>query len=375
MSYLGEDIKKLGFGLMRLPMNGDEIDMEQTCKMVDHFMEKGFTYFDTAYVYIGGKSEVALKEAVVDRYPRESFQTASKLPVWEVKEQADMERIFQESCNRAGLAFYDYYLLHALNKDSFQKTEELGAWEFVKALKEQGRIRHLGFSFHDSAEVLEDILQKHPEAEFVQLQINYADWESDNVQARKCYEVARKHNKPIIIMEPVKGGSLAGMTPEIQNLMREEKPDASIASWAMRYAASLDGIITVLSGMSDQAQLEDNVKTLADFQPLSGKERDILQRVVEILDNIPLIPCTACKYCVDDCPQKIDIPSILSTSNQYTLYNNLPGSQRQYGFATNKKGKASDCIACGACEGICPQHISIIDHLQTAADLFETAAL
>ncbi len=211
-TYLGEGVKKLGFGLMRLPMNGDAIDMEQTKKMADLFMEKGFTYFDTAYVYIGGKSEVALKEAVVDRYPRDSFQCATKLPIWDLKGLEDMERIFQESLDRAGLDYYDFYLLHALGKESAQKADDLGAWDFIKGKKAEGKAKHIGFSFHDSADVLEDILQKHPEAEFVQLQINYADWESESVQSRKCYEVARKHGKSVIIMEPVKGGALATMT-------------------------------------------------------------------------------------------------------------------------------------------------------------------
>lgn len=373
MSYLGEEIQKLGFGLMRLPMNGSEIDLEHTKKMVDHFMANGFTYFDTAYVYIGGKSEVVLKEAVVDRYPRESFQTASKLPFWEVKEASDMERIFQESCDRAGLKYYDFYLLHALGRDSFHRSEELGAWDFVKELKAQGRIRHLGFSFHDNAEVLEEILKKHPETEFVQLQINYADWESEDVQSRKCYEIARKYDVPVIIMEPVKGGALASMTPEIQNLLKQADPKASVASWAMRYAASLEGIITVLSGMSNEEQLADNCKTLADLKPLTDREYQLIDQVVDVLNHTPTIPCTACKYCVDDCPQKINIPGVLFASNDYTIYNNLPGSQLHYGFATKDTGKASDCIACGVCEGLCPQHIGIIDHLKTAATLFETA--
>ena len=212
-SYLGESIKKLGFGLMRLPMIGEEIDMEQTKRMVDTFMEKGFTYFDTAYVYIGGKSEVALKEAVVDRYPRDSFQCATKLPLWDLKEPQEMEKIFQESLDRAGLEYYDFYLLHAMSAERVAKADELGAWDFMKRLKAEGRAKHIGFSFHDTAEALEDILKAHPEMEFVQLQINYVDWESESVQSRKCYEVARKYNKPVIIMEPVRGGSLAIMPP------------------------------------------------------------------------------------------------------------------------------------------------------------------
>ena len=237
--YLGESIKKLGFGLMRLPMLGEEIDIEQVKKMADTFMSKGFTYFDTAYVYIGGKSEVALKEAVVDRYPRDSFQCATKLPLWDLMGAAEMESTFQESLDRAGLKYYDFYLLHAMDHTKVKKADEIDAWGFMKRIKEEGRAKHIGFSFHDSAEVLEGILASHPEMEFVQLQINYADWEDDNVQSRKCYEVARKYNVPVIIMEPVKGGSLATMPEEIQKLYREANPELSVPSWAVRYACLL----------------------------------------------------------------------------------------------------------------------------------------
>lgn len=369
--YLGESIKKLGFGLMRLPMKGGEIDIEQVKKMADTFMSKGFTYFDTAYVYIGGKSEVALKEAVVDRYPRDSFQCASKLPLWDLKAPEDMEKVFQESLDRAGLSYYDFYLLHALGKDSAAKAEELGAWEFMKKIKAEGRAKHIGFSFHDSAEVLNDILTKHPEAEFVQLQVNYADWDSENVQSRLCYETARKHNKPVIIMEPVKGGSLATMTPEIQKLFKDANRSLSIPSWAVRYAASLDGIVTVLSGMSNEAQLNDNVSYMEDFQPLSDSERAVIGKAVEILKNIPTIPCTACKYCVDGCPQKINIPGVFSAMNSLSLYNNKEGAKGSYNHATSEGGKASDCIQCGNCEAHCPQHIEIIETLKKCAAALE----
>lgn len=369
--YLGESIKKLGFGLMRLPMKDQEIDMEQTKKMVDAFMEKGFTYFDTAYVYIGGKSEVALKEAVVDRYPRESFQCASKLPMFDIKKPEDMAPIFQESLDRAGLSYYDFYLLHALNRDTAKKSEELDAWGFVQKMKEEGKIKHIGFSFHDTADVLEDILTKHPEAEFVQLQINYADWESDSVQSRLCYEAARRHNVPVIIMEPVKGGSLAAMTPEVQKLFKDANPEMSIPSWAVRYCASLDGVVTVLSGMSDEAQLNDNVSYMADFKPLSDREREVVDKAVEILNSIPTIPCTGCKYCVDGCPQKINIPSVFTAMNKLTLYNNPESSKGEYGRVTKDGGKASDCIQCGNCESHCPQHIEIIETLKKAAAQFE----
>lgn len=369
--YLGESIKKLGFGLMRLPMLGEEIDIEQVKKMADTFMSKGFTYFDTAYVYIGGKSEVALKEAVVDRYPRDSFQCATKLPLWDLMGAAEMESTFQESLDRAGLKYYDFYLLHAMDHTKVKKADEIDAWGFMKRIKEEGRAKHIGFSFHDSAEVLEGILASHPEMEFVQLQINYADWEDDNVQSRKCYEVARKYNVPVIIMEPVKGGSLATMPEEIQKLYREANPELSVPSWAVRYAASLDGVITVLSGMSNEEQLNDNVSYMENFQPLSDAERETVQKAVEILNTLPTIPCTGCKYCVDGCPQKINIPGIFEAMNEYILYNNLERAKHSYKNAVKEGGKASDCIQCGACEAHCSQHIGIIETLEKAAATLE----
>ena len=369
--YLGESIKKLGFGLMRLPMLGEEIDIEQVKKMADTFMSKGFTYFDTAYVYIGGKSEVALKGAVVDRYPRDSFQCATKLPLWDLMGAAEMESTFQESLDRAGLKYYDFYLLHAMDHTKVKKADEIDAWGFMKRIKEEGRAKHIGFSFHDSAEVLEGILASHPEMEFVQLQINYADWEDDNVQSRKCYEVARKYNVPVIIMEPVKGGSLATMPEEIQKLYREANPELSVPSWAVRYAASLDGVITVLSGMSNEEQLNDNVSYMENFQPLSDAERETVQKAVEILNTLPTIPCTGCKYCVDGCPQKINIPGIFEAMNEYILYNNLERAKHSYKNAVKEGGKASDCIQCGACEAHCPQHIGIIETLEKAAATLE----
>lgn len=369
--YLGESIKKLGFGLMRLPMLGEEIDIEQVKKMADTFMSKGFTYFDTAYVYIGGKSEVALKEAVVDRYPRDSFQCATKLPLWDLMGAAEMESTFQESLDRAGLKYYDFYLLHAMDHTKVKKADEIDAWGFMKRIKEEGRAKHIGFSFHDSAEVLEGILASHPEMEFVQLQINYADWEDDNVQSRKCYEVARKYNVPVIIMEPVKGGSLATMPEEIQKLYREANPELSVPSWAVRYAASLDGVITVLSGMSNEEQLNDNVSYMENFQPLSDAERETVQKAVEILNTLPTIPCTGCEYCVDGCPQKINIPGIFEAMNEYILYNNLERAKHSYKNAVKEGGKASDCIQCGACEAHCPQHIGIIETLEKAAATLE----
>ena len=368
--YLGESIKNLGFGLMRLPMLGEEIDIEQVKRMVDTFMSKGFTYFDTAYVYIGGKSEVALKEAVVDRYPRDSFQCATKLPLWDQKSIEELEAIFQESLDRAGLEYYDFYLLHAMSAEREKKADELGAWDFMKRLKAEGKAKHIGFSFHDTADALEHILQNHPEMEFVQLQINYVDWESESVQSRKCYEVARKYGKSVIIMEPVRGGSLAVMPPQVQQVFKAAEPEMSVASWAIRYCASLDGLITVLSGMSTEEQLNDNVSYMEDFKPLDEKEQATVQQVVDILNSLPTIPCTACKYCVDGCPQKINIPGVFKAMNDLTLYNNKVNAQRDYNNATKEGGKAGDCIQCGSCQAHCPQKIEIIETLKKAAETF-----
>lgn len=373
MDYLGKDIKKLGFGLMRLPTaeNG-EIDIEQTKFMVDKFISKGFTYFDTAYVYgENGASEKAMKAAVVDRYPREMLQLASKLPIWCCETAEDMQKIFDTSLERTGAEYFDFYLQHSLGKSSLKKLDEFGAWDFVKKQKEKGLVKHMGFSFHDTADVLDEILTAHPEQEFVQLQINYNDWENDSVQSRKCYEVARKHNKPVIIMEPVRGGSLAVLTPEIQNIFKKINPDMSIASWAIRFAASLDGIITVLSGMSDTEQMDDNLSYMEEFRPLSDEEREAVAKAADILRNTPTIPCTACKYCVEGCPMKINIPEIFSCFNRMTVYGNPDGAKNRYSQIIESSGKCSDCISCGQCEGVCPQHINITEKLKTISEKFD----
>lgn len=368
--YLGESIKKLGFGLMRLPMLGEEIDIEQVKKMADTFMSKGFTYFDTAYVYIGGKSEVALKEAVVDRYPRDSFQCATKLPLWDLMGAAEMESTFQESLDRAGLKYYDFYLLHAMDHTKVKKADEIDAWGFMKRIKEEGRAKHIGFSFHDSAEVLEGILASHPEMEFVQLQINYADWEDDNVQSRKCYEVAKKYGVPVIVMEPVKGGTLANMTGRPAEILRELSPEASFASYAIRYAASLENVMLVLSGMSDEQQLTDNTAYMREFTPLDERERAAIARVVEELAAMPTIACTKCRYCVEGCPKKISIPDVFEDYNmtvQFGINETNHGSYRRH---TADGGSADVCIRCGKCEGQCPQHLPIRDLLVKVAETF-----
>ncbi len=370
-NYLGCTIPKLGFGLMRLPQKDGIIDVEQVKKMADHFMAKGFTYFDTAYVYGGGASELAAKEAIVSRFPRESFQLADKLPVIDIKKEEDMEAFVQTSLERTGAGYFDFYLLHALNASKVEICDKFNAWDYMLKLKERGIAKHVGFSFHDKAEVLDRILTDHPEMEFVQLQINYADWDSANVQSRACYEVARKHNKPVLIMEPVKGGSLATMTPEIQAKFEAANPDVSVSSWAVRFAASLDGIVTVLSGMSDLQQMEDNTSYMEHFRPLNDSERAVIDEVVKILNSIPTIPCTACRYCVDGCPMQINIPAIFSAYNTYLVYGNLQGAKNSYKNAIKDHGMASSCVHCLQCEAQCPQKINITERLKEIAKVLE----
>ena len=372
MSYLGQDIPKLGFGLMRLPMIGEDVDIEQVKVMVDKFLAKGFTYFDTAYGYIGGKSEMAVKEALVDRYPRESFQLATKLPAWAGPQTAEeAQQMLFTSLERTGAGYFDFYLLHNLGDTRTETFDRFGIWDFVQEQKKAGLIKHIGFSMHDTADNLEAVLQAHPEVEFVQLQINYADWESPSVQSRLCYEVCRKYNKPVIIMEPVKGGTLANLPESVSKVFKEANPDLSIPSWAIRYCASLEGLVTVLSGMSNIEQMDDNLSYMENFQPLSEEEQDVVKKAQDALAAMPSVPCTSCEYCKKGCPMEINIPGIFGALNTYLVYENLPAAKGGYGWQTSKGGKASACIACGQCEAVCPQHISIIDELKKAAELLE----
>lgn len=372
--YLGSDIPKLGFGLMRLPMINDDFDIEQIKKMVDMFLERGFTYFDTAYGYNNGGSERTIKTALVDRYPREKFQLATKLPAWlGAKTKEEAEQMFYTSLERTGAGYFDYYLLHNLGEERTHYFDDYDLWNFVAERKKEGLIRHVGISFHDKADVLEPILQAHPEIEFVQLQINYADWENPAVQSRLCYETARKYNKPVIIMEPVKGGTLASPPPAIEKLFKENAPDASCASWALRFAASLDGLVTVLSGMSTLEQLDDNTSFMADFKPLTDGEQDVIKEAQKILSDIPIIPCTACHYCVSGCPKNISIAEIFSAKNVLTIYEgSYDFAKHSYWWNTEGRGfgNAAACIGCGKCEKVCPQHIKIREELKKAAEAF-----
>ena len=367
--YLGENTPKLGFGLMRLPKLADKsIDLEQTKKMVDMFLDAGLTYFDTAYVYDNGDSERAAKACLVDRHPRDSFTLATKLNVAignPTREEARNQ--LYVSLERTGAGYFDYYLLHAIQENNYKRYEEYGIWDFVREEKAKGHIKHYGFSFHDTPELLDKLLTEHPDAEFVQLQINYADMDNPNVQSRRCLEVARKHGKGVVVMEPVKGGQLANPTDEIKKVFKAADPDASYASWAIRYVASQEGIITVLSGMSNIEQMADNISYMADFKPLDEKEQAVIKEVQDILEKIDMIPCTSCRYCTKGCPMSIPINDIFRIRNRQLLIDDAQDVYDRYEKLTENTGKASDCIQCGQCEGVCPQHINIIERLVDCA--------
>ena len=370
-------MKKLGFGLMRLPRidpnDRASIDIEKVKEMVDEFIGAGFTYFDTAWMYCGFNSERAVKEVLTSRYERDRFTLATKFHAYFAKEKSDVEKIFYEQLEKTGAGFFDYYLIHDLNRENLEKCEDLGAFHFFRKKKEEGLIKSLGCSFHDSPEVLERVLTRHPYLEFVQLQINYLDWDSAGIRARECYETARRHGKPVIVMEPVKGGTLASVPASVEAKMKAYRPGMSVASWALRFAAGLDGVMVVLSGMSNMDQLRDNLSFMKDFEPLNEEEHAIIKDTVAALNSNPFIPCTGCAYCVDGCPQNIPIPKYFS------LYNadrqEIPGKGitpqgNYYDNLTLEFGSAGDCIGCGQCEGICPQHLRITKYLKEVAEHF-----
>ncbi|RNL20719.1 Fe-S oxidoreductase [Slackia faecicanis] len=370
------DFAPLGFGFMRLPeieRDGRTVfDHDAVCAMVDEFMNAGFTYFDTAYGYHNGRSECELKAALVDRYPREAYTIATKLPAWMADDAARARAMFDESLAKLGIEYFDYYLLHNLGGPLTEPFDDYGLWDYVAEKREQGLIRHLGFSIHDKADALEEVLAKHADIklDFVQLQINYADWESTIIESRKCYEVARAHGLPVVIMEPVKGGSLVNLPPAAADILREADPSASPASWALRFCASLPGVAAVLSGMSTIEQVRDNVKTFSEARPLDDAERAVLDRVRTVLDGIETVPCTDCRYCMKGCPEGVHIPTIMDSLNIMSVFGDMHRAKENYIWNATG-GEASKCIQCGACEEVCPQKIGIIDQLERAAGLFE----
>ena len=365
MEGIGKGIGKLGFGLMRLPtLEGGAIDIEQTKKMVDMFMDAGFTYFDTAWAYAG--SEDAIRQALVERYPRDSYQLATKNAAW-INCSTREETIgqFETSLKQTGAGYFDFYLLHNLGESRTRFFDDYDMWSFVRDMKAQGKIKHIGFSAHCRADELEQILDAHPEAEFVQLQINYADWESPSIESRKCYEVARSHNVPVIIMEPVKGGMLASPPDKVREIFEKAEPGSSPASWALRFAADLEGVITVLSGMSTVQQMEENIRIMKGFEGLSDSQRKVIDDARKMIETYPVIPCTSCEYCSKVCPKNIGISGTFYAENLLVLYGNLQAAVGQEGWLVGGHGKAraTECIKCGKCEDACPQHIAIREML------------
>jgi len=363
-----DKIGKLGFGYMRLPRNDGEFDWEHINKMADTFLKNGYTYFDAAYTYDG--AEFALRESVVKRHPRDSFQIASKLPITMISDEKPLEHFLETSLERLGTDYIDFYLLHGINSQANKLAEQHGVWEYFSKLKEQGKIRHIGFSFHGPADDLDEILTKHPETEFVMLQINFYDWNNPKVNAKKLHEITLKHNKPFIVMEPLLGGKLASKDSPIAPLFNDFDSNASLASWALRFVAELEGSFLTLSGMSNFEQLSENIALFSDIKPLSKDEYSVLEKAVEALRAIPHIACTDCNYC-KDCPENINIPALIGLYNDFLRHKTETNLIGTYNWLTNGRGKTKDCTACGVCETACPQDLEVIDTMSKLSRMFD----
>ena len=372
-------MKKFGFGLMRLPLldpnTESSVDIEQLKKMVDLFLAKGFTYFDTAWMYNGFASETAIKEALVDRYPRDRFTLTTKLHSGFFKSLEERDEIFNKQLAKCGVEFFDYYLLHNIAAGSYPKFEKFDCFNWIMDKKKAGLVKHIGFCFHDGPELLDKVLTEHPEMEYVQLQLNYLDWDSPWIRARENYEVCVRHNKPVIVMEPVKGGSLARVPAAAEEMFKAAEPELSIPSWGIRFAASLPGVFMVLSGMSSLEQVEDNVSFMEDFKPLTGEEVEICSKAAEIVNAQIAVACTGCSYCTEGCPMNIPIPRYFSLYNEIMREDieqkGWTVTYMQYSQLARTFGKASDCIGCGQCESMCPQHLPIIEDMRKVAETLE----
>lgn len=370
MEQMDKVKKNFGFGCMRLPMNGDQVDIAETTRMVDEFLAQGFNYFDTAHGYIGGKSELALKECLTSRYPREAYSLTDKLTDSYFKTETDIRPFFESQLEACGVDYFDFYLMHAQNADNFKKFKACRAYETAFALKAEGRIRHVGLSFHDRAEVLDQILTEYPQIEVVQIQFNYLDYDDIAVQSRKCYEVCRKHGKPVLVMEPVKGGSLVNLPEEAKKVL-DDLHGGSPASYAIRFAAGFPGMMMVLSGMSDLEQMKDNLSYMRDFKPLNETELAAVNKVQEIFHKMNMIPCTACRYCVEGCPKQISIPDLFAIMNIKQMHHDWNADYYYEEVHTAPGRRASDCLKCGKCEKICPQHLPIRKLLEEVAKEFD----